>query len=155
TDTSADVRLWEAETGKETGSLHAGQRGVLSAAWSKDGKRLVAGSEDGDVYVWDVAGAKELHKVRGREQPALGVAFAPDGKTFAAGYGDWKDVRRDVTGGAIVIWDAESGKILHRLENELAPVQAIAFAPDGKAIAAVTLNSSVLIWDPATGKPRA
>jgi len=155
TDTSDTVRLWEAETGKGAGNLSAGQRGVVSAAWSKDGKQIVAGSEDGTVYVWDVASAKELHHVRGREMPALSVAFAPDGKTFAAGYGDWQDGRRDLKAGGVVLWDADSGKTVRRLEDYTAPVQGIAFAPDGKALAAVTLNSGVLLWDPTTGKPLA
>src|SRR5437762_223993 len=113
---------------------------------------LVAGLEDGTVCVWDVAGSKELHHVRGRAKPALGVAFAPDGKTFAAGYGDWQDPRRDMTGGGVFLWDAATGKVVRELQDRVAPVQAIAFAPDGKALAAVTLNSSVLLWDPATGK---
>jgi RNA polymerase sigma factor (sigma-70 family) len=155
TDTSDTVSLWEAETGKGVGNLSAAARGVVSAVWSKDGKQIVAGFEDGNVSVWDVASARELHHVRGREMPALSVAFAPDGKTFAAGYGDWQDGRRDLKAGGVVLWDTATGKVVRRFEDYIAPVQGIAFAPDGKALAAVTLNSSVLLWDPATGKPLA
>jgi RNA polymerase sigma factor (sigma-70 family) len=152
TDASNTVRLWEAATGKGAGNLIAGQRGVVSAAWSKDGKSLVAGSEDGTVYVCDVAGAKEVLRVRGHDAQALGVAFAPDGKTFVACYGDWQDGRRDLTAGAVVLWDTASGKEVRRVQEPLPPVQAVAFAPNGRSIAAVTLNSGVHIWDPATGK---
>jgi RNA polymerase sigma factor (sigma-70 family) len=155
TDTGDSVHLWDAESGQAAGNLSAGRGGLASAAWSKDGKRIVAGSEDGTVYVWDVAAGKELHKVSALAKAALGVAFAPDDKSFAAGYGDWNEGSRDLAGGAVVVWDAESGKVMRRLEDGVTPVQAIAFAPDGTALAAVTLNSGVLIWDPATGRPRA
>jgi RNA polymerase sigma factor (sigma-70 family) len=155
TDTGARVHLWEADSGKAAGSLSADQGGLVSAAWSKDGTRVVAGSEDGTVYMWDVASGKQSHKVSALAKAALSVAFAPDGKTFAAGYGDWNEGSRDLAGGAVVLWDAAAGKEVRRLDDQVAPVQAIAFAPDGKALAAVTLNSSVLIWDPATGRRQA
>ncbi len=155
TDGGSSVRLWEAETGKVAGTLDSGggAASVRCAAYSKDGKQLIAGAEGGNVRVWDVASGRQLHQARGRSVPALGVAFSPDGKTFAAGYGDWQDGRRDGIAGEIDLWDAKSGKMLRRIGAGMSPVQAIAFAPDGKSLAAVTLNSSVLIWDPATGKP--
>jgi WD40 repeat protein len=86
--------------------------------------------------------------------PAQSVAFSPDGKAFAAGYGDWQDGRRDNIAGEIDLWDAKTGKMLRRIGEGTAPVQAIAFSPDGKTLGAVTLNSSVLLWDPATGNQR-
>jgi RNA polymerase sigma factor (sigma-70 family) len=154
-DGGDSVRLFEAENGKPAGTLDAvgGAAMLRSAAYSKDGKQVIAGAEGGNVRVWDVASARQVHQVRGRATPALSVAFSPDGKAFAAGYGDWQDGRRDTLTGEIVLWDAVTGKGLRRIGKGTAPVQAIAFSPSGKSLAAVTLNSSVLLWDPATGKP--
>ena len=148
------VRLWDAATGNETGRLDAGQDQVVAVAFSPDGKLVAGGSLGGTVRVWEVAGAREVRRVRGRDLSAHSVAFAPDGKTFAAGYGDWVDGRRIWVAGEVTVWETASGKLLHRLAEHSGAVQAIAFSPDGRALAAGTVNGGVLLWDPGTGKAR-
>jgi WD40 repeat protein len=67
------------------------------------------------------------------------VRFSPDGKQLVAGTGNGSSYGV----GAVLQWDAETGKHLRTFEvrNEGHPigrVDALAFSPDGKTIAAVT-----------------
>jgi WD40 repeat protein len=78
------------------------------------------------------------------------VAFAPDRKTLASGGQD----------NAVRLWDIATGKELRRftavtgLGAEHAWVSSIAYSPDGKFLAAGTLNGpgEVVVWELATGK---
>ena len=54
-----EIRLWDAATGHERGSL-SGHRGPVRALdFSADGKRLASGSADKTVKIWDVAKFEE------------------------------------------------------------------------------------------------
>jgi WD40 repeat protein len=47
------VTIYDAATGDETLTLHGIRKGVVSLAFSPDGRRLAAECEDGAIYVWD------------------------------------------------------------------------------------------------------
>ncbi|OHB85779.1 MAG: hypothetical protein A2V98_11205 [Planctomycetes bacterium RBG_16_64_12] len=83
-------------------------------------------------------------------QPLEAVAFSPDGKRFAAG--GW--------GGAVRIWDTESGDELVAISTggKEVPaggqyVYAVAFSPDGNHVATGTNDrpNYLKIWDSQTG----
>jgi RNA polymerase sigma factor (sigma-70 family) len=73
----------------------------------------------------------------------ISVAYSPDGKVIASGQ------RNE---GPLVLFDAATGKELHRLEEEPGVVGCFAFSPDGKQLAWVRWNSWVGLWDVASGK---
>jgi WD40 repeat protein len=89
-----------------------------------------------------------------QDGPILSLAFSPDGKTLAAG--------RGVPAGSngVILWDATSGKVLRKLEGDVANVRALAYSSDGKAVlswGAVRRNDNtrpavVQLADAATGK---
>ncbi|HEY2743047.1 MAG TPA: hypothetical protein VGL86_00430, partial [Polyangia bacterium] len=66
---AAERRVLEGHTG-----------GVRAAAWSRDGRRVVTGSDDETARVWDAAGGKTLAILRGHGAGVGDVDFAPDGK---------------------------------------------------------------------------
>jgi WD40 repeat protein len=52
------------------------------------------------------------------------------------------------------MWDLESGKPIHRLQEHNGGVLALAFSPDGKTFASGADDQSILLWDVATNQPK-
>jgi WD40 repeat protein len=116
---------------------------VHSAAFAAEGAVLLAAGDDGLIRFWDPATGKELRHVRGGGM----VVCTPDGKTVAAFDGD-----------TVALWDVAAGRQLRKLAGRVVLRGAVrvrlALAPDGKAVAALGTDGSVLLWDVATGRRR-
>ncbi|KAE9385621.1 hypothetical protein BT96DRAFT_574609 [Gymnopus androsaceus JB14] len=76
------------------------------------------------------------------EDEVNSVAFSPDGTQIVSGSGD-QSVR---------IWDASTGKEMHKLEGHTDQVTSVAFSPDGTQIVSGSGDQSFRIWDASTGK---
>ena len=72
-------------------------KGILSVAFSPDGKRLASGSIDGKVKVWDALSGQETLTLKGHSDGVNSVAFSPDGKRLASGSADQ----------TVKLWDAQ------------------------------------------------
>lgn len=135
------VDIWNARTGELRRTL-AGHGGpVHSVAVSPDGTAIVSGSEDRTVKVWDLHTGALRRTLRGSAGAVQTVAFSPDGMTVAGGGTD----------GTVRQWEAQTGK-LRRMLKAGAPVQRIAFSPDGDELAVA--SQVVTLWDLKTGYPR-
>ena len=53
--------------------------------------------------------------------------------------------------GSLVIWNVETGEPLHSRPRG-AQVEAVAWSPDGRLIAAGSTFDATLLWDPASGQ---
>jgi WD40 repeat protein len=82
------VRLWDARSGKRTGTLRAGDGGVLAVAFRPDGQTLASGGDDHAVTLWDVASHKRTASLGGHKSWVSALAFSPDGGLLASGSGD-------------------------------------------------------------------
>jgi len=140
--TAGDVaRVWNWRTGEE-GARLVGHKGIVhSAAFSKDGRRLVTASEDGTAKVWDTAG-RELLTLTGHSDQVMMARFNPAGNIIATCGLD----------GTAKLWDSDSGKLLFNLTGHTATVVDLAFSPDGKQLATAGADSTIRLWDVQTGK---
>jgi WD40 repeat protein len=137
----ATLRLWEVKSGKLLHRLqHKDQ--VRSLAFAADGKSIVSASADGVARLWEISTAGQRLQLQGHAHGAgiTRVAFSADGRTLAAA-GDHRDP-------AIVVWDAITGKQLHRLAGH----SPLVFSPDGKTLAYADAGKGVVLWDVASGK---
>ena len=176
-DIEGNVFLWEGATGRRLGA-HRGM--VRALAFSPDGKLLATAGYDETISVWDLAGGRRI--LHGHRGPVYGIAFSPDGTRlatagldgqvrvwdtpaggrlfdgFRAGQGDGLVFAAD---GAAVAYTAGTGVRIGRLDGaaivELAGdgerQRTIAFAPDGRHVAAVDEAGTVRVWDAAGGPP--
>jgi WD40 repeat protein len=69
------------------------------------------------------------------------VAFSPDGTTVAGG----------APGGDIKLWNVTTGALRADLATSGDQITALAFAPDGRALA-VGVDRAVQLWDVAAGR---
>jgi RNA polymerase sigma factor (sigma-70 family) len=132
----------------------ASSAGVTACAFSPDGKLMATGAygQENGVYfalLWDVGTGKELRRIPAGTFPGPGngvkraLAFSPDGATLAGG--GWGDAR-------LRLWETATGKELTAFPRIGRDIEGIAFAPDGKTVAAA--GDNVYLYDPATGKER-
>jgi WD40 repeat protein len=132
-----EVKVWDAATGQKTRTLKGHTGGVLSVAFSPDGKRLASASLDQTVKVWDAATGQETLSLQGHTYVVESVAFSPDGKRLASASWD-KSVK---------VWDAATGQLTLTLKGHTDPITSVVFSPDGQRLASAGRDRTVKIWD--------
>jgi WD40 repeat protein len=137
------VRLWDAITGKEMRSAQ-GSAALHSVAFLPDGRHVVVRSDEA-IATWDVASAKWDTTIEcGTYSNA---AVSPDGRRIVAGTLD----------GAVLSWEADTGKLIDSRKGHLPLVRAVAISQDGKTLAVGSGNheqqtGEVRLWDIGSGR---
>ncbi|MFP3042600.1 caspase family protein [Treponema primitia] len=172
-----DVKIWDAETGRELRTIAASGRG-----YSADGKRIFSSSgsvydiesgrnlmnlsgigaysvtvnSDGtrllfgsvkDISEWDAATGRKLRELSGHTEGVSSAAYSPDGKRIASANAEF--IGRDHS---IKIWDLEGGREILSLTGHTGGVNAIAWSPDGKRIVSGSADRTIRVWDAQTGQ---
>jgi WD40 repeat protein len=119
----------------------------LRGAFSPDGRLLAVVAGD-QVKVFDAAtGILRQNLVPKASERAVAalkydhgpiIAYSPDGNLLALAGGNDRLVH---------LWDSSSGKELAFFQGHLSAVTAVAFAPGGQALASVSSDGMVLIWN--------
>jgi WD40 repeat protein len=133
---SHEIKVWDAETGKEL-CQHSEPRGFsnyFAVAWSPDGHHLLA-SLGQTTRVLDAA----TGKVVGSSNLEV-FALSPDGRQLALAD---KDIR-------IHAFSPE-GPLIRTLAGHPERTYAVAWSPDGRRLASSGYEGSVKLWDVVTG----
>jgi WD40 repeat protein len=169
-----DFRIWEVATGRELPPIVPPNEGrVAGIAFAPDNRSVCLDMGDGTVSLWELATGKERRRygkavqaeaaaVPGAVAIAPGavaiaavavmgtasgasptVAVSPDGRTLA-----------QVRGNVARLWDLLTGQELGEFRGHQGGVVALAFAPDGKALATGSADTTALVWDVAARTSR-
>ncbi len=111
---------------------------VAIAAFSPDGKILVAGTPLNDVRAWDVETNNLVHT--GRSSQVINTVAA-SATHVAAGCSD----------GILQLWRIGDREVLRELRAPGDTVTAIAFSPKGDQIAAAGTDHTIKVWDVESG----
>ena len=149
------ILVWDVATGALSRTFRKARTEIGTSycaahvAFPPDGQNVIA--DGGPVQVWDVSTGREVKRLESQEG-GFGMALSPDGKSLLLGE-DFKGYL-----GMIELWDVGSGKLLRRFPQQPAPVECVAFAPDGKTAASESHGGPgdepygiVKLWDVATG----
>jgi hypothetical protein len=132
---------------------------IRGGAFSPDGRALALALGNDELSVWEVATGQErvrLVKARLPEQKPLmrvppavavtGIALGDSGETTVAFSPDGRLLAR-AADRAVTVWDVRTGKEVRKLQGHQGTIGAIAFAPDGQALASGSADSTALVWD--------
>ncbi|MFJ8768800.1 TIR domain-containing protein [Streptomyces clavifer] len=172
------VRLWDIRTLRQGGApIVTGEQ--RAAALSPDGRALAVADSEGTVRLWDVAARRRIDGVLARDADKLSptLAFRPDGAVLAIGSPGLRlrdvaargpvgepllragevraltfgpDGRTLVSGGpeSVHVWDLAARP---PTDTALGAWSAdVKMSPDGRILATVTEDSTVVFWDMVT-----
>jgi WD40 repeat protein len=138
------VSVWDIETRSQKIRILGQPTGFNFLALSPDGKRLAVGNDPQSTSLWDVSptGGREVLTIPAHEGKVHDAIYDPAGTKIASTGED----------GALRVWDAITGELLHNLPALPDWVHFPAFSPDGQILAAVNQGGNVSLWDVKSGR---
>jgi WD40 repeat protein len=129
-----NLRMLDAQSGKELAVFIGHRNLVTSVAWSPDGKRLATGSRDNTARVWEVHSNESI--VLETDLEINHLAWSPDGKRLTAGFWGGRPTP--------MVWDAKSGRELQPLRAFSGLVSCSDLSKDGKRLAVCILHGPAI-----------
>ena len=136
------VGIYDMASQSFTHQIDAHRDWVRSAIYAPNGSQLATGGNDRALRVWSNGNYETPSLTRNLDAAIIKIAFSPDSKMLAT-VGFEKEMR---------IYDARTGRVVHRLACPCPDNHAVAFSPSGELIAAGGRNGVIRVWDVASGK---
>jgi WD40 repeat protein len=152
------LKQWDTRTGRQIRSADLNQgKDFGIVVFSADARLLATTTETrSTLSLWDVGSGRKLHEVKSDDENGerlVAFALSPDGKTLATNI---KSNRSDAPSDTLTLRDAASGRVIQtikipeqkqkapmaKVSAYTAPVRAIRFSPDGRAVAVAFHDTS-------------
>jgi WD40 repeat protein len=114
---------------------------VRAAAFSRDGRWIVSGGEDGTLRIWDRGDGRETARLLGHQGAVTALALAPGGERLVSGGAD----------GSVRVWETLSGREIAVLRGHRGEVSAVRWL-DGSRIVSAGRDGSLRVWDGERGE---
>jgi len=129
-DDEGSVHFRETMTGREIASLSGLSSRPIALAFSPDGGRFAAFTEDCVIEVWDLTKDHRIGILRhecAKSGDPTGMAFSPDGSVLAS---FTRDGRNEIR-----LWNLSQGTRRDFVEAHPYAINSVAFSPDGRHLA--------------------
>ncbi|MDZ7954253.1 NB-ARC domain-containing protein [Nostoc sp. DedQUE09] len=110
--------------------------GVMSVAFSPDGKLLALGDANGEIHLYQVSDWKQIFICKGHTNWVVSLAFSPDGNILASSSTDY----------TVKLWDIITGQCLQTLHEHNNEVWSVVFSPDGEVLASGSDDQTIRLW---------
>lgn len=137
------IDIWNTVTGAKVKSLTIEKLRPFRVAFSLDGRTLAGimydptDMEKRSLSVWSTDDWTVSRSVSDVRNTSYAMVFSPDGKELIFGGEDALPTERSV----------QTGNVVRRYGGSGSAVNAVAFSPDGRTLAAVAGNGSATLWD--------
>ena len=154
------VIVWDINTGEEILRFEDHTGPVRSVTIRPDGLTVISGglsgtslTEPGELILWDLRTGQEIRRFEGQAEAVIDIAISPDGRRLMASSGE---VAYSSAGPfqnySLVLWDIETGEILHRFEDIERDIPSLAISPNGEFALTASTDHSLYLWDMETGE---
>ncbi len=144
-----EVKVWDAQSGEQTGSFHQHEGVVLDLHVAAD-TGVVASSGTPKVFVWDPETLDNSAEMIGHTGEVDGIDITADGSRVVTSSGADRTTR---------LWDSTpywSRELVGLPGPDLGlgsrPAGAVAFAPDSATLAATGPDGAISVWDLSEGE---
>lgn len=141
--TSSHIKLWNVNERKLEFRLGPSVSRISTMLFSPDGRRLIAGEENGTIQQWQLDTGKLVGDPVTHPASVLKIVSEPRGQTIAAGYAD----------GIAMLWDTGTGKPAIPPLRHGGAVHLLQFNADGTRLATASRDGVARVWDVASGIP--
>ena len=134
------ARIWDAGTGTIVQSWlrHSGY--VVDVSFSPSGQEVVTASQDGGVRIWAI------------NQPSGNTPYRYDGPTRVAFLNNSGTLMaKTVTAETLQLFATTDDSVVLPALRHSSPIQLGTFSADGKAVATITSDDRIHLWDATTG----
>lgn len=152
---------WVAELSDGGWRFHEVETGKLVRQYPRAFLEISGASPSGRVTVmtppraknpelWELATGKRISTLECERERMdfYRFVFSPDGRTVAVGHAS----------GAILLWNALTGKPIGKLEGHHGGIRSLEFSPDGRLLLSAGADTTIMLWDCAriipAAKPR-
>jgi WD40 repeat protein len=139
-DPNADVKLWDARSGRLLRTLSGHKSYILDVALTAGGDKLLTASEDHTVRVWDTQTGKS-EVVFSHKAGVNKVVVLPGDKLAVSG-GEEPTAK---------VWELATGKLKFELSDHDSAVREVEVVSD-QVVRTLTRQGTSTLWDCATGK---
>jgi WD40 repeat protein len=116
--------------------------GVVSVAFSPNGKYLATSDTKGDIQIWNSLTLEKMTDCQEHQHWTWSVEFSPDSQYLASASDDHK----------VKLWDVATGNCLYTYVGHTYSVINVTFSPDGKMIASSSQDGTIRLWRVVVGK---
>ena len=138
------VEIFSWPGGKPLQVLNGHKDSVMGLAWLS-GSSIASGSLDHSVVLWDTATGSPLKRLKGHSRGVSSLCFLEEKKLLVSAGIDQ----------TLRVWNLETGKLVHGLDNHTLPVHDLSLRPGAGGLPMVVSASddrTVRLWQPTIGR---